>query len=59
MTPVQIPVQKHVVRNQDTIAPMMNVLRTAVVLMIKSWKEIVVWKGHSVDAHWIMDFIYL
>ena len=59
MTPVQIPVQKHVVQNQDTIALTMNVSRTVVALMIKYWKEIVVWKGHSVDAHWIMDFTYL
>ena len=59
MTPVQIPVQKHVVQNQDTIVLTMDVLRTAVALMIKYWKEIVVWKGHNVDAPWIMDSICL
>ena len=58
-----ILVQLHVLRpvvilQVDTTVPLMDVLRTAVALMTRSWMEIIVLTGLNVDAVWIMDFIY-
>ena len=58
-TLVQLHVLKPVVILQvDTTVLLMDVLRTAAALMIRSWMEIIVLTGLNVDALWIMDFIY-